>query len=93
MTDDLEKAVKRACETINTHEGKIFILEVPDELCLETDFYNFSDEIYANNYPDELDSCWESIYEDRESERQVIFLYIDPNMVLMVKRLVGGCYE
>ena len=33
-------------------------------------------------YPDELESIWDSIYEKRESERQVIFPYIDPKMIL-----------
>ena len=83
LTDDLDKAVKRACEMIGTYKGKVIILDIPDELCLETDFYNFSDEIYAHMYPDELDSIWESIYEKRDSEKQVIFPYIDPEMILM----------
>lgn len=87
LTDDLEEAVDRACEMIRVYDGKVMVLDVPDELCLETDFYNFSDEIYAHMYPDELESMWDSIYEKRESERQVIFPYIDPNMILMVGQL------
>lgn len=83
LTDDLEEAVDRACEMIGAYEGMIFILEVPDELCLETDFYNFSDEIYAHMCPDELESMWDNIYKERDSERQVIFPYIDPDMILM----------
>lgn len=87
LTDDLEEAVDRACEMIGVYDGKVMVLDMPDELCLETDFYNFSDEIYAHMYPDELESMWDSIYEKRESERQVIFPYIDPNMILMVGQL------
>ena len=87
MTDDLEEAVDRACEMIGSYQGQVFVLEVPDELCLETDFYNFSDEIYAHMYPDELESIWDSIYEKRDSERQVIFPYIDQNMIMMYAEL------
>ena len=87
LTDDLEEAVDRACEMIGNYQGQVFVLEVPDELCLETDFYNFSDEIYAHMYPDELESMWNSIYEKRENERQVIFPYIDPNMIVMYAEL------
>ena len=47
-----------------TSESKVLVLEIPDELCLETDFYNFSDEIFAYQYPDELESYWDSIYDD-----------------------------
>lgn len=88
-TDDLDKAVIRACEMIGLEEdtGQVLILDVPDEICLETDFYNFSDEIYAFLYPKELESCWISIYENRESERQVIFPCIAPNMIIRSFRL------
>ena len=84
LTNDLNQAVKRACEMIGQDltEGKVLILDIPRNLCLETDFYNFSDEIYSFEYPNELDSCWESIYEKRNSERQVIFPYIDTEMIL-----------
>ena len=82
LTDDLDEAIERAREMTGTYDGKIIILDVPDELCLETDFYNFSDEIFAYNYPDELDSYWKSIYEERNAERQVIFPYIDPTMII-----------
>lgn len=87
LTDDLEEAVDRACEMIRVYDGKVMVLDVPDELCLETDFYNFSDEIYAHMYPDELESMWDNIYEERDSERQVIFPYIDPDMILMYAEL------
>ena len=82
-TNNLDYAIFRACEMIGTRYGKALILEIPDELCLETDFYNFCDEIFAQQYPDELSSIWESIYENRDAERQVIFPYIDPEMILM----------
>ena len=65
-----------------TSESKVLVLEIPDELCLETDFYNFSDEIFAYQYPDELESYWDSIYDDRDSEKQVIFPYIDPKWII-----------
>lgn len=88
-TDDLVNAVGRACEMIGLEEvaGQALILDVPDEICLETDFYNFSDEIYAFMYPKELESCWASIYEKRNSERQVIFPYIEPDMITWMTRL------
>lgn len=82
LTENLNEAVERASEMIGINHGKVMILDVPDELCLETDFYNFSDEIFAYNYPEELDSCWDSIYEKRNAEKQVIFPYITPEMIL-----------
>ena len=81
-TDNLDYAILRACDMIGTYRGKVLILEILDDLCLETDFYNFCDEIFAYNYPDELNSVWESIYENRDSEKQVIFPYIDPEMII-----------
>ena len=83
LTNNLDEAIKRACEMIGTYHGKVFVLEIPDELCLETDFYNFSDEIYAYEFPNELESIWESIYEERNAERQVIFPYIESNIIIM----------
>ena len=77
LTDDFDMAVKRACEMIGTYQGKVLVLEVPDLICLETDFYNFSDEIFAHLYPEELESIWDSIYEKRNAEKQVIFPYIE----------------
>lgn len=88
LTDNMGEAIERAFSMIGmdfTSEWKILVLNVPDELCLETDFYNFSDEIFAYQYPDELESIWESIYEKRESERQIIFPYIDPTWIMMEK--------
>lgn len=92
LTNDLNEAVNNASGMIGVPEDKrasknVLILEVPDKICLETDFYNFTDEIYANEYPDELSSIWNSIYMKRESERQVIFPYIDESMVLAVYKL------
>lgn len=83
MTDDLDEAISRAREMIGAHNGKVLVLNIPNELCLETDFYNFADEIFAHMHPDELESIWESVYEERESERQVIFPYIEPTMIEM----------
>ena len=82
LTNDLDEAIGRAKEMIGINSGKILILEIPDELCLETDFYNFADEIFADMFPDELESCWSSIYEKRDSEKQVIFPYIEPSMII-----------
>ena len=87
-TKDLKEAIFRAVEMIGidiSAESKeqVFILEVPDEICLVSDFYNFSDEIYAYENPGELDSMWENIYSTRKSEKQVIFPYIDESMILM----------
>ena len=65
-----------------TDDSKIYVLDIPSELCLETDFYNFADEIYAYQYPNEMESIWNSIYEKRNSERQVIFPYIEPSMIV-----------
>lgn len=83
-TKDMDKAIERACHMIGkeTDDSKIYVLDIPSELCLETDFYNFADEIYAYQYPNEMESIWNSIYEKRNSERQVIFPYIEPSMIV-----------
>lgn len=85
--DNLNEAVFRAAEMIGINISdksteQILILEVPDEICLITDFYNFSDEIFAYENPNELDSAWENIYSNRDSEKQVIFPYIDEEMIV-----------
>ena len=70
---------------VSTKNAKLLILEVPDELCLATDFFNFSDEIFAYEFPNELESLWDTIfitYEDRES--QVIFPYISQEMIVEI---------
>lgn len=48
-TKDMDKAIERACDMIGKEadDSKIYVLDIPSELCLETDFYNFADEIYA----------------------------------------------
>ncbi|MCR0531744.1 JAB domain-containing protein [[Clostridium] innocuum] len=83
-TKDMNEAIERASEMIGEEIGnsKIYVLDIPSELCLETDFYNFTDEIYAYQYPNEMESVWNSIYEKRNSERQVIFPYIEPSMIV-----------
>ena len=83
LTDNFDMAIKRAREMIGKYDGRALVLDIPDELCLETDFYNFSAEIFAHKYPDELESYWDSIYDKRNSEKQVIFPYIDPEMIIM----------
>lgn len=90
LQDKLVDCAKRASEMIgllhisDKNTEKLFLLDVPDEICLETDFYNFSDEIYAYEFPEELSSHWENIYSNRKSEKQVIFPYIDDSMILSV---------
>ena len=83
-TKDMDKAIERACDMIGKEadDSKIYVLDIPSELCLETDFYNFADEIYAYQYPKEVESVWNSIYEKSNSERQVMFPYIEPSMVV-----------
>lgn len=87
LANNLEQAIERACEMIGLDSGKVFILDIPkeyEEICLETDFYNFSDEIYAYMYPNELESIWESIYEERNSEKQVIIPYIKSSWIVKI---------
>ena len=84
-TNDLDVATTRALEMIGMLDAencKVLILDVPDEICLETDFYNFSDEIFAYQYPDELQSHWDCIYDNRNSEKQIIFPYIEESWVI-----------
>ena len=86
LTEDLEYAVKRAAMMIaipisELSEENVFILKVPSNIILETDFYNFSDEIYAYMFPESLCSLWHTIYNVRKAEKQIIFPYIDENMI------------
>ncbi len=39
-------------------------------------------ELLKYQYPKEVESVWNSIYEKRNSERQVMFPYIEPSMVV-----------
>lgn len=93
LVDDLNSAVKRASGMLGFSSlnedvtEKVYLLEVPKEICLETNFYNFSDEIFANEFPDELESKWESIYADIVAEKQVIFPYIEESMIKEVYNL------
>lgn len=88
LTDDGDEQIKRAREMIGMEirkDTKALILDIPDELCLATDFYNFADEIYAHEFPNELKSIWNSIFDVREnSETQVIFPYISKEMVVEI---------
>lgn len=73
--------IKRALGMIGLSKlnGKIaYWLKIPQELCLESDFYNFADFIYDSEYPGELENMdWErDVYSDRKAEKQVIFPYI-----------------
>lgn len=84
LKDKIQRAIEMiGIKYIDGHHN-VLIMEIPDELCLETDFYNFADEIYAYRYPGELESIWESIYEKRDAERQVIFPYIDSTWIKQV---------
>lgn len=54
-----------------------YLLDIPEDVCLETDFYNYSDQIYKNEFDNgEVTAEWESIYEKRNNVRQVIFPFI-----------------
>jgi len=51
---------------------------VAKEIYLEINFYCFSNEIFDNEFPYELESEWESIYQQYDDvEKQVIFPCID----------------
>ena len=85
--ETLKEEVERATEMLSrsfddTSTYKVLVLDVPDDLCLVTDFYNFSDEIFAYEHPEELPSVWNSIYSLRDSEKQVIFPYIDSAWII-----------
>lgn len=92
LTDNLSYAVNRSAEMIGMYISdesteNVLILEVPDDICLATDFYNFSDEIFAYEFPNELESNWENIYSERKSEKQIIFPYIDESMLIKIYKL------
>ena len=80
---DLDDVLYRMTEMCCSYKGNIFyLLEIPDELVLQTDFYNFSDEIYASECPDdEFEHSWENIYHDRGHEMQCIFPYVEESWV------------
>lgn len=82
----LEECVRDALSKIGSDckkEQKVLILDVPYKLCLLTNFYNFTDEIFAYRFPGELESIWDSIYKFNLSDDiQVIYPYIDPEFVI-----------
>ena len=85
LEDNLEDEISRAKEMCGHYNNNIIlILEVPDELVLETDFYNFVDEICAITGIDtSIESIWESIYDLRPNrEKQVIFPYIKKEWII-----------
>lgn len=79
--------INRALEMIGkrklSEDNKVaYWLKIPEELCLESDFYNFSDAIFELEEPGSVNIDWErDIYSDRESEKQVIFPYIKKEWV------------
>ena len=60
------------------------LLEIPDDLVLITSFYNYTDEMYAEEFPEELESIWDSIYDLEHSsyEQQGIIPYITKDMII-----------
>ncbi len=73
--------IKRALEMIGLSKlnGKIaYWLQIPQELYMESDFYNFTDFIYDLENPGEIENMnWErDVYSNRDAEKQVIFPYI-----------------
>ena len=61
----------------------VLLLEVPKNICLQTDFYNYTDQVYKNECDDgSVTAEWDSIYEDRNSEKQTIFPYIMKDWVI-----------
>jgi hypothetical protein len=79
------KYIDRALEMIGLYDlgDKIcYLMNIPSDICMESDFYNFSDAIYELEHPGSLDIDWDaSIYSDRISEKQIIFPYIDMNWI------------
>lgn len=92
--ESLEKIKYSILEKIGGEQQscRMIVLNIPDELILETDFYNFTDYIYAVTESDEevcdvfsfetndassiREMLWESAFSKRVSEKQVIFPYI-----------------
>lgn len=86
QTQDLNAKICRAYDCIgqpNIKHKNVILLDISKRLCLKTDFYNFSDEIYAYKHPSELDSNWKSIYSPQPNRiTQVIFPYITKSMIV-----------
>lgn len=79
---NLNDVLHRMTEMCCSCKGRMFyVLDVPDELVLQTDFYNFSDEIYASECPGEFKHSWEDIYKDRGQEMQCIFPYLEKSWI------------
>ena len=79
LEKDMYDQFNRACEMAGCDNNDIMlVLEVPDDIILETDFYNFVDEICAiTGIDSSIESMWETIYDLQPNrERQVIFPYI-----------------
>lgn len=83
-----EEIIMDIMAKVGTNEGTFLVLDVPDEICMETNFYNFSDEIFAFEYPEELESLWDTVYNiGPKDDTQVIFPYIKPEFIKRTKKL------
>lgn len=77
--------IRRCNEMTRIPDGSVgLLLDVPDHLVLITSFYNYTDEMYAEEFPDELDSMWDSIYDLEKSsyEQQGVIPYITKDMII-----------
>lgn len=80
-----EDHIQRCNEMTGIADGSVcMLLDVPDDLLLTTSFYNYTDEMYAEEFPDELDSIWDSIYDLEKSsyEQQGVIPYITKDMII-----------
>lgn len=68
-------------------EVVILLLEVPEDIVLVTNFYNYSDEMYSEEFPKALSSVWDSIYDLDTIEQQGVIPYITKDMIIDFKEL------
>lgn len=82
-----DKHINRCNEMTNLPDDECVCLlldVIPDNIVLVTSFYNYVDEMYAEEFPDELESIWDSIYnlEDGNHEQQGVIPYISKDMII-----------
>ena len=70
-------------EECDNSDAAFYLMDIPDELILESDFYNFTDYIYmTRGFEPDFKVLWETIFSDRDETKQVVFPYIKKEWII-----------
>ena len=69
----------------NTNDSlfSVYLMNIPDDLILETDFYNFTDYIYmTRGFDPEFKVGWDTVSSNGDGTKQVVFPYINQEWII-----------